>query len=53
MFWVGLKTATNYKLWFGVNQKEEGHLGRALFCIYLIGNSLSLIFVIFFYFLLK
>jgi len=44
--WVAIKTAINYKFWTGVKTKES-HLGRALFCIYLIGNILSLISVIF------
>jgi len=48
--WLGLKTATNYKLWVGVDT-TDGHFGRALFCVYLIGNCLSILSVILFYFL--
>jgi len=44
--WIAIKTATNYKFWTDV-KTEESHLGRALFCIYLIGNILSLVSVIF------
>ena len=45
IFWIGLKVATNYQLFLGI-EKEERHFGRALFHISLIGSIASLVSVL-------